>query len=169
MKVLLFCLTVIALLSFRFDPVVNSLDSENPTIDTTKIVERHNYYRQKVGAPDIHWSEELAAYAQAWADKLAKNCQLQHSNGEYGENIYWHSDVSNEEAVIDYWAEEEKYFNHKNTTYISGRSHKSGHYSQVIWAKSTKVGAGVANCKGGGQIWVCVYDPAGNVIGEKAY
>ncbi|MBI3136592.1 MAG: hypothetical protein HYZ14_18095 [Bacteroidetes bacterium] len=146
----------------------NSLPA-NPAVDTTLLVKQHNFYRQRVNAPDIHWSDELAVYAQAWANKLAKTCQLQHSGGKYGENIYWTSDEANEQAVVDYWAEEEKYFNHKNPTYIRGKSSKSGHYSQVIWAKSTLVGAGVANCKGGGQIWVCVYDPPGNMIGEKAY
>ncbi|MBL7899761.1 MAG: hypothetical protein JNJ99_14575, partial [Crocinitomicaceae bacterium] len=55
MKVLLFCITVIALLSFRYDRSVYSDSVNHPTIDTTKLVARHNYYRQQVGAPDIHW------------------------------------------------------------------------------------------------------------------
>lgn len=143
--------------------------STKPTIDTTVFLAQHNYYREKVGSPDIHWNDSLASYAQEWADKLAKTCDMQHSDGPYGENIYWSSSPKNEKAVVDRWASEEQYFNHKNTTYIRGKSSKSGHYSQVIWAKSTELGAGVANCKNGGQIWVCVYNPPGNVVGEKAY
>jgi len=138
-------------------------------IDTTAFVAQHNFYRNQVGSPDIHWSNELAAYAQNWTDKIAKSCQLQHSSGSYGENIYWNSSPASEQEVVDYWATEKADFNHKNPTYVRGKSEKSGHYSQIIWAESTKLGAGVANCKDGSQIWVCVYDPAGNMIGEKAY
>lgn len=138
-------------------------------IDTTALVAQHNFYRTQVGAPAIHWSNELATYAQNWADKLARSCALEHSHGKYGENIYWTSDVATEAEVVDYWAEEAQYFNHKNPTYQGSKSAKSGHYSQVIWAKSTQVGAGKANCKNGGQIWVCVYNPPGNMVGEKAY
>jgi len=139
------------------------------SIDTVAFVERHNYYRSRVGAPQIHWSKELADYAQAWANKIASKCQLVHSSGSYGENIYWTSGSATEEEVVDYWASEEVYFNHKNLTYVKGRSYKSGHYSQVIWAKSLWLGAGKATCKNGGEIWVCSYNPPGNVIGERAY
>lgn len=139
------------------------------TIDTNVFLAQHNYYREKVGSPRIYWNDTLASYAQAWADKLAQTCNMSHSDGPYGENIYWSSSPRNEKQVVDRWASEEKYFNHKNPTYIRGKSSKSGHYSQVIWTKSTELGAGVANCKNGGQIWVCVYNPPGNRIGEKAY
>jgi pathogenesis-related protein 1 len=170
-KFLTITIVGITFLSFESIAVTHTDTSTSAavSIDTTAFVAQHNFYRKQVGAPDIHWSSHLATYAQAWADKLAKTCQLQHSNGTYGENIYWCSSSANEEEVIDYWAEEEQYFNHKNPTYIRGKSAKSGHYSQMIWAKSTLLGAGVANCKNGGQIWVCVYDPPGNMLGEKAY
>ena len=144
-------------------------ETKKEGVDAALIVERHNYHRAKVGAPDIQWSDVLAEYAQNWAEKLTKTCQLQHSGGQYGENIFWSSTPRSADYVVDDWCEEEKYFNHKNTTYIKGKSSKSGHYSQVIWAKSLYVGAGMAYCKDGSQMWVCVYDPPGNFIGEKAY
>jgi pathogenesis-related protein 1 len=170
MKLFISSLICISAISVGFETGKETASATTPvTIDTTIFVTRHNHYRQQVGAPDIHWSNELAIYAQTWADKLAKTCQLQHSNGTYGENIYWTSSSSDEAGVVDYWAEEKQYFNHKNPTYIRGKSARSGHYSQIIWANSTLLGAGVANCKGGGQIWVCVYDPPGNMLGEKAY
>jgi len=144
-------------------------DIKTEGINSAQIVERHNYHREKVGAPDIHWSDTLAEYAQNWAEKLTKTCQLKHSGGQYGENIFWSSTPRNADYVVDHWCEEEKYFNHKNPTYIKGKSSKSGHYSQVIWAKSLFVGAGMAYCPDGSQMWVCVYDPPGNFIGDKAY
>jgi pathogenesis-related protein 1 len=44
-----------------------------------------------------------------------------------------------------------------------------GHYTQVVWRKSTDLGCGFATCSGGGgfvnDIWICNYAPAGNSIG----
>lgn len=146
-----------------------TLQSSKTKVDTTVFVERHNYYRSKVGSPPIKWNDSLAMFAQSWADHLAKTCDFEHSDADYGENIYWSSAPADEIKVVDKWASEEKYFNHNDPTYYRNTSSKSGHYSQVIWAKSTELGAGYANCKNGSQIWVCVYNPAGNMIGEKAY
>jgi len=161
---------LLAIFSFITNSYISFDDKiKTETINKELIVERHNYHRAKVGAPDIQWSDTLAEYAQNWAEKIAETCQLKHSGGQYGENIFWSTTPRAGNYVVDSWCKEEKYFNHKNTTYSQGKSSKSGHYSQVIWAKSLFVGAGVAFCANGSQMWVCVYDPPGNYIGEKAY
>ncbi len=136
-------------------------------VDQQKVVERHNYYRKMVGVPDLKYSNECAAYAQKWAENLAfKNNGLKHSGShKYGENIYWKSNSSNEIEMIDYWAEEKKYFN-ANTRH---HSHKNGHYSQIVWRDTKFVGVGMAIAKDGSEYWVATYYPAGNYIGEKAY
>lgn len=138
-------------------------------VDKEKIVERHNYYRAQHDIPPLEWSDELAAYAQKWADELASNCRMYHSDGEYGENIYWTTKRTSEDEVVDFWAKEEQYFDHANPIYHKHKGKKYGHYSQVIWAETKKVGCGMAQCDDGHQIWVCSYDPAGNWIGEKVY
>ena len=43
-----------------------------------------------------------------------------------------------------------------------------GHYTQVVWRKSLRVGCGMATC-GATEVWVCNYDPAGNWDGERPY
>eukprot|EP00961_Rhodomonas_salina_P022602 303698-Rhodomonas_salina.1 len=40
-----------------------------------------------------------------------------------------------------------------------------GHFTQVVWKGSTKLGCGSASCANG-QIVVCQYDPTGNFIGQ---
>ena len=155
--------------SFSFAVYIPAQDGE-PVIDKKAFVYRHNYYRQKVGVPPVEWDDELAKYADNWAKRLALTCEMNHRKKDnYGENIYWHSSESNENRVVDKWAAEEKYFNHKNPVYKKGQSSKFGHYSQIIWRKTKKIGAAVRNCKGGGQIWVCNYDPPGNYVNEKVY
>lgn len=47
-----------------------------------------------------------------------------------------------------------------------------GHFTQVVWAKTNKVGCGVASCSHGlqgkgGVILVCKYTPAGNYVGKN--
>ena len=145
-------------------------NDKHPEVDKDALLERHNHYRRTVGVPDLKWSDELADIAQKWANKLAKDCRFYHSKVPYGENIYWSSGSSTEKEVVDAWGSEKKYFNHKNPTYKGNRrSSKAGHYSQMIWRNTTHVGGAKQNCKHGEEIWVCNYDPYGNVIGEKAY
>ncbi len=142
---------------------------EQNSFDKKELLERHNYYRQKVGVPNLEWSEELAEVAQKWANQLAKKCEMKHSNSRFGENIYWTSGTANATEAVDFWASEERFFNHRNTTYVKGKGLKSGHYSQVIWKNTTHVGGAVSTCTHGGEIWVCNYNPHGNIVGQKAY
>jgi pathogenesis-related protein 1 len=56
-------------------------------------------------------------------------------------------------------------------------SNVCGHYTQVVWRKSTKLGCGVTNCTKNSrfsgftdwQFRVCEYDPPSNFNGEKPY
>ena len=168
---ILACLMILSL-GMQSYTVVYYVPSQSNTVEVNKekFVERHNYYRQKVGVAPVEWSDELAKYADSWAKRLALKCQLQHRKKQkYGENIYMHSRLSKEYDVVDLWASEEKYFNHKKPFYDKVKGRKYGHYSQIIWAKTTKIGAAVRTCQGGGQIWVCNYDPPGNYIGRRVY
>ena len=44
-----------------------------------------------------------------------------------------------------------------------------GHYTQVIWRNTQRVGCGVAVCPNGAEIWTCNYDPPGNYLGQNPY
>jgi len=135
-----------------------------------EMIERHNHWRNKLGLPALVWSDALANFAQEWANKLAANgCKMKHrQKSSYGENIYWTSDSSTPTKVVDAWASEEKYFSHK-TQKCKKEWYMCGHYTQLIWEKTKKVGCAVASCGDKGEIWVCNYDPPGNYTGEKAY
>ena len=142
------------------------------TIDSDRIVERHNHYRAKVGVPPLSWSNDLATQAQRWADHLAsRRCAMDHSpsggryGNDYGENLFWTSERADEYEAIDDWASEVSYFNSRTRKH----THLNGHYTQMVWRETTEVGCAVAVCSDGAEIWVCNYNPAGNIVGEPTY
>jgi uncharacterized protein YkwD len=118
--------------------------------------------------PPLVWSSDLAAVAQSWAD----GCKFGHSGGAYGENIYATSGTATPNDVVAAWIAESAQYDYA----ANACSGICGHYTQVVWRASARLGCGVANCSsgspfGGGawQLWVCNYDPPGNYVGEKPY
>jgi pathogenesis-related protein 1 len=118
--------------------------------------------------PALAWSSDIAAVAQAWAD----GCKFQHSGGQYGENLYASTNQSTVQDVVDSWVGEKKDYDYASNS-CSG---VCGHYTQVVWAKSLRLGCAVKSCSGGGpfgggswELWVCNYDPPGNFVGQKPY
>jgi uncharacterized protein YkwD len=147
--------------------------------------------------PDLTWSEDLAEFAQEWADNLATaaNCGtiFHRDQRMYGENIAFRGssrltvEYAPEEAV-ESWAAEVECWEYgtilgNNPPTASSEScdqmcidlqHSSGcgHYTQLVWRNTREVGCGYAQCKSGNftdEVWVCNYNPPGNFIGQKPY
>ncbi len=163
---------IIFTLYFLFQLVPNSVaQSKLNAAQAKEMTDRHNYWRAQLGISPLVWSDEIASYAQEWANKLAnENCQMKHRtiDRKYGENIFWASGMTITPAfVTDDWASERRDFNHKTQKCRSGKV--CGHYTQQIWENTKKIGCGMAKCSNGAEIWVCSYDPPGNYVGEKVY
>ncbi len=146
-------------------------DEKNTQLNAEEIKEMldaHNFYRNELGIDSLEWSDDLAKEAQAWADKLAaKGCRFYHSKTKNGENIYWSSYESTPKEAVDSWGSEKEFY--RGGKIESGKVAKYGHYTQMIWEKTTHVGGGKAICKNGSTIYVCQYSPPGNFIGEYPY
>lgn len=154
------------------------------SMDTQAVVAEHNRLRAEAGVNEaLRYSPALAKSAQAWANYLQRThaCQMQHSDttGGYGENLYWASPLRWSDGqrelrtvtaaeVIRAWGKEQADYDPVSNTCRAGA--ECGHYTQMVWRDTTKVGCGFAVCSDSReQVWVCHYAPAGNIAGEKPY
>lgn len=129
----------------------------------------HNQWRKEVGAPPLKWNQDLSKSAEKWALKLSKKQgHLEHSHGDYGENIYWTSALVCPAAeATDAWGSEQSFYHDQK---INGTNYqKFGHYTQMIWSTTTEVGCAVVSNGDKGTYAVCQYLPAGNIIGLHPY
>lgn len=139
-----------------------------------EILAAHNGYRKAVGVSPLVWSEHLALAAQHWANALNTSLQFAHDHGAngQGENLWMGtSGAFTLTEMIDGWGQEKQYFQNGTFPNVSttGNWFDVGHYTQMVWKKTTKVGcAGVAGSDGNYRL-VCRYSPPGNVIGEQVY
>ena len=124
----------------------------------TETLSIHNKLRSQHHAPNLAWDDTLASYAERHASK----CQFRHSGSPYGENLA--AGYPSISAAVNAWYAERKQYNANQP----GFSHRTGHFTQLVWKASTAVGCGYATCNGKngtpGKYWVCEYSPAGNVV-----
>lgn len=126
----------------------------------------HNAVRAKLGLPPLAWSDSLAERSQQWAEALIHRGEFTpRRDGVYGENLFEiMGDTAAPSDAVNAWASEAKDYNAETNTC----SHRCGHYTQLVWRDTKYVGCGVAG-NGKRQVWVCNYDPAGNVSGQRPY
>lgn len=136
----------------------------------------HNYLRFKHNAPPLSFSAALQRSAQAWAEQLLKQANLETSaaakRGEVGENLCRKRANAGLEGtsgaataalapvdareVVDYWYADVGHFDFQE---FSG---EAGAFTQIIWKRTREVGFGVA--RGPDQcVVVAHYSPPGNV------
>jgi uncharacterized protein YkwD len=134
-----------------------------PAGDAGLLLAAHNRYREAHCAPPLAWSADLAKSAQRWADTLAKKgCKLEHSQGNFGENLAaGTAGTIGPERATEIWYDENENYDFAH----GGFSMQAGHFTQVVWKGSKNLGCGTTTC-GDKQLWVCQYDPPGNMQNE---
>ncbi|XP_035019550.1 cysteine-rich venom protein pseudecin [Hippoglossus stenolepis] len=138
------------------------------TVVQAEIVDQHNAFRRAVDPPAsnmlrMSYSEEVAVSAQAWVDR----CILAHGEPstrylkgyELGENLFYSSAPFPWTDVIGAWHSEVSRFQYPNVS-TDGKS--IGHYTQVVWNSSYKVGCGMTLCPNNIYFYGCHYYRAGN-------
>jgi uncharacterized protein YkwD len=141
------------------------------------ITAAHNTVRASVGVAPLTWDSELAAVAQEWAggcaDEDAPIGLIDHNPnrsksypGYVGENVFGHGGVATPQGAVDTWAAEQANYDYATNGCAAGKV--CGHYTQVVWAATERVGCGIAKCDGMffGATIVCNYSPGGNTGGR---
>ncbi len=170
----------------KFTPLTDSSALKASFIDA------HNKVRRAYGLNDLKWNDEIARYAQEWADYLRdnNNCKIEATiNGvlegahrsllgrrdgkQYGENLAWfayrpvaaNTVLGSAEKSVLGWSEECKDYNYETNECTPGKM--CGHFTQAVWKSSEEVGCARTICINGQlqeEIYVCNYNPAGNMI-----
>ncbi|XP_077608956.1 cysteine-rich secretory protein 3-like [Crocuta crocuta] len=167
-------LLFLAVMLLPFFPA-NGQDRSFTDLSTTQIrvqqeiINKHNDLRRSVSPPasnmlKTEWNKKAAENAQNWANK----CTLEHSHPEdrktstrCGENLYMSSQPDSWSDAIQAWYDEYNDFIHGKGPKTPGAV--VGHYTQVVWYSSYRIGCGVAYCPDQVYLkyyYVCQYCPA---------
>ncbi|CAI5785633.1 pathogenesis-related 1-like [Podarcis lilfordi] len=153
-----------------------------PDIGNAQFIEEcvrvHNKFRSNVNPPAANmkrmsWDHKLAETAKGWA----KRCLFQHNSDikipgkvhpnftTAGENIWTGSfQIFNVTSALTDWYNEVVHYNY-DTRYCSD---VCGHYTQMVWATTYKVGCAVVFCRqvtgftSNAAHFICNYGPSGN-------
>ncbi len=148
---------VASLLTLLMLPICGPASAESDDFQQDSL-SLHNNFRAKHEAAGLEWDSTLAEYAL----KHASQCIFEHSHGPYGENLA--AGYRTTEAAITAWYSEESLYSYTNPQF----SKATGHFTQLVWKSTRKVGCAIVPCKGlhgtPGNYVVCEYSPAGNII-----
>ncbi|GAB7365012.1 hypothetical protein MBLNU230_g5794t1 [Neophaeotheca triangularis] len=166
------------------EPAPSSADSAGaaPTSYAEIATYHHNLHRANHSADPLEWDSELADCAA----EIASSCVYAHNvearGGGYGQNIAAGVEAGNVSAVITdlfYNGEVnlfEGLYNQDNPD--MSNFEEWGHFSQIVWKGTTKLGCATHDCSGQGlanvgstvspYFTVCNYKSPGNYAGEYA-
>lgn len=148
--------------------------------DLAGITAAHNQARAAVGVASLSWDDDLEAVARAWAQQCINveppSTLIDHNPGRsndypgyVGENIAGGVAPPTPEGAVQLWTAEQNNYDYESNTCAAGAV--CGHYTQVVWAASTRLGCARSTCPdityGNGVI--CNYAPGGNWGGQRPY
>nr|ADV57653.1 venom allergen-like protein 1 [Bursaphelenchus doui]ADV57662.1 venom allergen-like protein 1 [Bursaphelenchus doui] len=124
---------------------------------------------------EISWDNGLETQANNWA----KACNFEHPDeSEYGQNLAAQMPFVSRASTLTrpdkWWSEITKYSGNPQLEWGSS----TGHFTQMAWAETDKVGCALQNCTNGADqgfsydnwtFTVCNYLVHGNVIDENIY
>jgi hypothetical protein len=133
----------------------------------------HNRERRAAGAAPLVWDSGLAAAAASWGPALERLGKLAHSprtaRPGQGENLWMGtSDAYELEEMAGSWAGEKGLFRPGSFPNVSRSGNWSdvGHYTQMIWKGTTRLGCAVRKSRKW-DFLICRYSPPGNVVGQR--
>lgn len=152
------------------------------------VVNHHNMHRANHSSPDLVWDQNLANIATEHANTCIYKHNVTIGGGGYGQNIAAGAPADNITSVIT-----ELFYNNEMMNFepFYGQATPSdmsdatfdgfGHFTQIVWKGTTKVGCATVDCHGKGNgpqglgnvngnvppyFTVCNYGAPGNYLGE---
>uniref|UniRef100_A0A914XDE3 SCP domain-containing protein n=1 Tax=Plectus sambesii TaxID=2011161 RepID=A0A914XDE3_9BILA len=130
----------------------------------------------------LAWDCDLENGAQAWADACSWGHSTSQQRNGTGENLYattfpWTNSSAMSKAAADsWWSEATTYWTMRSNNILKWANDSSaGHFTQMAWATTYKVGCGMASCPNLIIGWpqatyvVCRYSGPGNYEGSAVY
>ncbi|XP_073983222.1 salivary antigen-5-like [Rhodnius prolixus] len=196
---LVFCLFAVLLAGCRVCSAELACSNANTLLGMKKLTERdkqllldlHNNYRDLIASGSLaeqpaaqnmlqlNWDDHAAQLAHRWAS----GCQFAHNTPEnkdgspMGQNLYIKMSTRAQnvnktfsawvKSMVKGWFDEVQLY-----AYGDSFSAQTGHYTQMVWAKTARLGCGYSYYLQ--DFWyvgylVCNYSPAGNYVGQKPY
>ncbi|KAI1289641.1 Repressed by EFG1 protein 1 [Halotydeus destructor] len=127
----------------------------------------HNAKRRMHHDVQLQLDDKLTEHAESRASDMASSDDFSHKSGSgYGENLAADYAPSRPSCgkIVDRWYKESEKIDCKS---VSLSYFNVGHYSQVVWKSTTRVGCAQASSKNKMATYtVCNYDPPGNMLGQ---
>ena len=140
------------------------------------LLRAHNDERGARGLPPLAWSADLANSAGRSAAALIATGEPLAAHRRrgvvraYGENLWLGSRGAYDYThMVSRWLDERSHYANGAVPNISnsGNWADAGHYSQIIWRTTTRMGCAIASSYRL-DVLICQYDPPGNVAGHNA-
>jgi len=140
---------------------------------TGRLLAAHNRERALFGAAPLQWDPNLAVAAASYGPMLSATGRLQHSTRAnrpgQAENLWMGTrGAYPPEAMVGAWIDEKRSFRpgiFPNVS-TSGNWQDVGHFTQLIWKRTTHVGCAVHR-DARWDFLICRYSPKGNVDGRQ--
>lgn len=148
--------------------------ARGPDLLRAVMIDAHSRERASLGLSPLEWDDALAADAARYADDMARSGLFRHSSRgaraiPSGENLWM-----GPRRLYGYAVMVGSFLNEKRLTRIegklpdlssTGRWQDVGHYTQMIWRGTRKVGCALGDGPQN-EYLVCRYFPAGNSFGK---
>ena len=157
------------------DDIIDSFPPAMPRLSigpvSTTILDLHNKTRAEVGVAPLRWDPYLACRAISYGPTLAQYDRPVHSprtgRETSRENLLQALRGTSPAAMMNVWIAERRYFRPGIFPDVSttGNWADVGHYTQMVWPRTTSVGCGVQRGIGRFDWLICRYSPPGNKDG----
>jgi len=147
-------------------------------IEQRNLIDSHNAARHRVGVTsDMTWDPVLEEYARVYAETIANSGVWGHDPRNHelatGENLYTGTAKPTYEKASQAWIDERDVYTYAPIGDIVNQNKMVGHYTQIIWKDTTRVGCAMNIYKTGEYknwyIVVCKYQTPGNYTGRYPY